>query len=169
MLVSSGSALCQVTWFVHLQEIPEDSMPAAVNNMVDALLQAGLALLRDDRSLDQAYFAQLLLLFRVSVTVSHALIALGGAVCIVSAIIAYSLLCQEEASGHCRQACCWHTTHEKRSQASMPDPGCVAWRLSQQSVPCHKMCAANSTSFCAGLRLSGAVAETALSKFAPYI
>ena len=100
------SALCQVTWFVHLQEIPEDSMPAAVNSMVDALLQAGLALLRDDRSLDQAYFAQLLLLFRVSVTVSHALIALGGAVCIVSAIIAYSLLCQEEASEHCRQACC---------------------------------------------------------------
>lgn len=51
---------------MNVQETPEDSMPAAVNNMVDALLQAGLTLLRDDRSLDQAYFAQLLMLFRVS-------------------------------------------------------------------------------------------------------
>lgn len=57
----------QATWFVNVQETPEDSMPAAVKNMVDALLQAGLTLLRDDRSLDQAYFAQLLMLFRVSV------------------------------------------------------------------------------------------------------
>lgn len=94
----------KATCCVHLQEIPEDSMPAAVNTMVDALLQAGLALLRDDRSLDQAYFAQLLLLFRVSVTVSHALIALGGAdpslrtCCTVSGITAYGLLYQEEAS-----------------------------------------------------------------------
>ena len=89
--MSSGSALCEATC-VHLQETPEDSMPAAVNNMVDALLQAGVALLRDDRSLDQAYFAQLLLLFRVSLTLSHAWIALHGDVtslrnsCVVSAI-----------------------------------------------------------------------------------
>ena len=54
---------------MYLQAFPEDSMPAAVNDMVDALLQAGLALLRDERSLDQAYFAQLLLLFRVSVAI----------------------------------------------------------------------------------------------------
>ena len=98
---SSGSALCQDTWLVHLQDTPEDSMPAAVNNMVDALLQAGLALLRDDRSLDQAYFTQLLLLFRVSSTVSHALTALCGDVTalrnrrIVSAITSQSLLCQD--------------------------------------------------------------------------
>ena len=46
-------------------------MPAAVSNMIDSLLQAGHMVLRDDRSLDQAYFAQLMLLFRVSVLVPH--------------------------------------------------------------------------------------------------
>ena len=41
------------------------SMSAAVSNMMKALVQAGQAVLHDDRFFDQASFAQLMSLFRV--------------------------------------------------------------------------------------------------------
>lgn len=41
-------------------------MPAAVHNMINALLRAGHVVVSDERSLDHSFFAQLMLLFRVS-------------------------------------------------------------------------------------------------------
>ena len=49
-----------------LQDTPEaGTMQAAVYNMISALLQAGHTILHDDRSFDQAFFAQLMTVFKV--------------------------------------------------------------------------------------------------------
>ena len=43
-----------------------DSMPAAVNKMITGLIFAGHFVLHDERIYDQAYYAHLMLLFKVN-------------------------------------------------------------------------------------------------------
>ena len=56
-----------------VQEQPEpNSMPAAVSSMIEGLLRAGVSALHDEKIFDQAYFAQLMTLFKVRPSSSFA-------------------------------------------------------------------------------------------------
>lgn len=70
-----------------VQEVPEaHSMPAAVSLMIKGLLYAGHFTLHDDKAFDQAYFAHLMVLFRVCTSCPGAPAKLVGTLNLVLAL-----------------------------------------------------------------------------------